>query len=375
MRPLEPLKASDFTDYTNYLNKPYVIGSVQPFLNIIQSYYKKYKNKIFTAQGIKYLVAYQNFYKLLADMAVCSLQAKLIQQKTDVDTALKSFMQGNGIGTDYGYSRSSLIDAYGEYCNYCDMRIPDSALAIEHLCPKSIFPDEALNWKNFYLACPNCNSNKGNRPDANTLAADAKVKLKNLKSPEYDAMKYVVQNNFMWPQNNDAHKSFTYAFEDKNGNTTTLLAFLTKNPKPDEFDYSKGEVKIISTKVEIYLRLLGVRSKSQEANNTIDLLKLNKHKPTDDESLKLSDRRTFNRTKTAIAMGVTIGDFIELTNKTTDVDIINLYLEQVCDTAMFSGFFSLCFELFDISNLVIKYKKDFKNTLLLRYKNTNEQAL
>lgn len=40
-------------------------------------------------------------------------------------------------------------------CNYCEH---NEAADIEHVAPKSLFPDLAFVWTNYILACPKCNS-------------------------------------------------------------------------------------------------------------------------------------------------------------------------------------------------------------------------
>jgi uncharacterized protein (TIGR02646 family) len=59
----------------------------------------------------------------------------------------------------YQDARGDLIDKIGEYCSYCETRL-GSSLDVEHILPKSQFTDEETNWKNFCLACTNCNSIK-----------------------------------------------------------------------------------------------------------------------------------------------------------------------------------------------------------------------
>ena len=64
--------------------------------------------------------------------------------------------------TEYSQSRGDLIDRIGEYCSFCEMHL-DASLAVEHIQPKSLYPNLALEWDNFLLACTNCNSTKGDR--------------------------------------------------------------------------------------------------------------------------------------------------------------------------------------------------------------------
>ena len=68
---------------------------------------------------------------------------------------------------EYAHARSELIKRLGEYCSYCEMHL-DTSLAVEHMQPKKppgtaqVMTGRELDWNNFLLACPNCNSTKGN---------------------------------------------------------------------------------------------------------------------------------------------------------------------------------------------------------------------
>lgn len=70
--------------------------------------------------------------------------------------------------THYRDAAPYLHERLGRYCSYCEREF-DAALAVEHVLPKSKFPDHALNWDNFLLACVNCNSRKG---DAHVARSD-----------------------------------------------------------------------------------------------------------------------------------------------------------------------------------------------------------
>lgn len=61
----------------------------------------------------------------------------------------------------YQEARPYLIQRLGELCSYCEMHL-DSGLAVEHVQPKSLSPENERDWDNLLLACPNCNSSKGN---------------------------------------------------------------------------------------------------------------------------------------------------------------------------------------------------------------------
>lgn len=53
---------------------------------------------------------------------------------------------------DYRYYKSHLIDAIGPYCSYCEMNIQNQP-DIEHILPKSKYPEKENDWDNLLLAC------------------------------------------------------------------------------------------------------------------------------------------------------------------------------------------------------------------------------
>lgn len=85
--------------------------------------------------------------------------------------------------TTYSNARSALIGRMGQYCSYCNQKLPAS-LAVEHVQPKDPVPALALEWTNFLLGCTNCNSSKGATP--------------------IDAEEY------LWPDIHNTHLAFQY---------------------------------------------------------------------------------------------------------------------------------------------------------------------
>src|SRR3712207_1552660 len=77
----------------------------------------------------------------------------------------------------------ALAERIGQYCSYCERYLPYAA-AVEHLRPKKPNPTLALRWDNWLLACPNCNSIKG----------DADVEL----------------DQYLWPDRDNTMHAFTY---------------------------------------------------------------------------------------------------------------------------------------------------------------------
>lgn len=90
----------------------------------------------------------------------------------------------------YVQARGELISRLGEYCSYCEMEL-DSSLAVEHVQPKqppgAAMPIKAreLDWNNFLLACPNCNSTKGNTD--------------------------VLLDDYLWPDFDNTFRAFSYS--------------------------------------------------------------------------------------------------------------------------------------------------------------------
>lgn len=63
----------------------------------------------------------------------------------------------------YQDALDDLETCFGQYCSYCERRIP-VLLAVEHVSPKSKDAARETDWTNFLLGCVNCNSTKGNTP-------------------------------------------------------------------------------------------------------------------------------------------------------------------------------------------------------------------
>jgi len=74
----------------------------------------------------------------------------------------------------YGDAKPDLINEIGDYCSFCGKHLTRSALAVEHIYPKSYKNDAGVKiyahlqyqWNNFLLACVNCNSVKGTKDTA-----------------------------------------------------------------------------------------------------------------------------------------------------------------------------------------------------------------
>ncbi|MCP5499962.1 MAG: TIGR02646 family protein [Leptospiraceae bacterium] len=62
--------------------------------------------------------------------------------------------------TKYENYKKHLVENIGDYCSYCERRIP-TLLAVEHKKPKDSNPHLECEWDNLLLSCVNCNSAKG----------------------------------------------------------------------------------------------------------------------------------------------------------------------------------------------------------------------
>jgi uncharacterized protein (TIGR02646 family) len=79
------------------------------------------------------------------------------------------------IYAQYGDAIEDLKSRLGSYCSYCERQVAAS-LAVEHVIPKSLYPQLEKEWDNFLLGCTNCNSLKGDRV----------VEIKNFIWPDRD---------------------------------------------------------------------------------------------------------------------------------------------------------------------------------------------
>lgn len=65
----------------------------------------------------------------------------------------------------YSAAKPHLVAHLGEYCLYCENKVEEMNLAVEHIEPKALTqtkenPDYEHDWDNFLLACVMCNSHK-----------------------------------------------------------------------------------------------------------------------------------------------------------------------------------------------------------------------
>lgn len=70
--------------------------------------------------------------------------------------------------------RQALEVMYNNRCCYCEADIDPVAFKnIEHRAPINLFPEQALEWDNLHLACPQCNGAKSDKWNDNAPILDA----------------------------------------------------------------------------------------------------------------------------------------------------------------------------------------------------------
>lgn len=90
----------------------------------------------------------------------------------------------------YTHAMPYLIKRLGNYCSYCERRF-SVGLAVEHVSPKDLHPEEEKKWSNFLIACVQCNSSKGVTDIATNQLGD-----------------------YVWPDMDDTYHMITYLPED-----------------------------------------------------------------------------------------------------------------------------------------------------------------
>src|SRR5260221_9650651 len=90
------------------------------------------------------------------------LQKKINEEASFSDKVKKAQSLWNSKGGKEGKKKFAYIFnelyslcVYVGICNYCEQ---SEANDIEHIYPKSFFPELAFNWDNYLLACKQCNS-------------------------------------------------------------------------------------------------------------------------------------------------------------------------------------------------------------------------
>lgn len=129
--------------------------------------------------------------------------------RTDYLATLKS--HSDKIKKVYVLARRDLIKNIGQYCSYCEMPL-GAALAVEHTLPKEWFPRASIEWANFLLACPICNSIKSDKPSID----DGVAALQAAAQPPpftYAQITDGARSLYLWPSDAAHYASFESAFQ------------------------------------------------------------------------------------------------------------------------------------------------------------------
>ncbi|QNE42942.1 HNH endonuclease [Frigoribacterium sp. NBH87] len=78
----------------------------------------------------------------------------------------RSFINSGGKTSPWAHEeiRSTLMTETLSKCAYCEAKFLAVSFGdVEHMLPKSLFPEHVLTWSNLTLACSRCNGSKGSK--------------------------------------------------------------------------------------------------------------------------------------------------------------------------------------------------------------------
>lgn len=324
---------------------------------------------------------------VVAFMEWCVVQTKGTYSWDDSDDGLpyainylidKIFGDGD---KKYGYqnARLSLINNFGQYCSYCGMPVLDSSLAVEHMLPKSWFPDVMMCYFNFLVACSVCNSsNKGDQPTYD----EAKIWAQNIYSSpiNYNKIKAGGYDRYVWPSpislnfppsnpyrddSNGAYKAFKIKVK-SDSTTFTSAQIYDPNNKWESSQNNSVSVNVGGTVYNSAFTTFDpiipptppvIPNVQQKARNMINMVGLDK---TDFNNLHATDRRNTNRT---IVFFEALAAFKRL-NSLWNTAAYNAIAEQVLTTAHLSGFYEVWYDVFQTlspGGSVMSFITDFKS--------------
>lgn len=239
----------------------------------------------------------------------------------------------------YGNARGPLIQNFGQLCDYCEMPVQDSSLAVEHILPKSQFPDVMLNYDNFFLACPVCNSIKGSKPTYLNGQSWA-INQQGIGNPNYQQIKDGGVDLALWPTGLYAYAGFSLDLYQANGQIIPRLNSLnidntyagTVNNQVWANIYQGGQI-VVNSK----FTSLGANLDKLRRDNLLTLVNLNTT-----TAGTFTDRRVTNRTIAwlqAIAAGKRLNIMFQA-DKSTNKDFYRVVLQQVLETVQSAGYLS-----------------------------------
>ena len=314
-----------------------------------QAIYEGLKHNKIIYQTPKYTFDSQTVLNLLSGLTYdnngTAAWGNLVKQNLDLVKALIDYFSQNP-NINYGNSRGSLIDNYGQYCNYCDMPVQDSSLAVEHCLPKAQFPALMLNYSNFFLACPMCNSFKGSKPTFHTAKSWAENEMGKMQ-PDMQDINAAGIDRQLWPDNPRAFIGLQPFLWDVTNNNhipdanafnlnSTLVSYTDNTVIANISGYNNNKP------TSIYVAFSPVPNTSdlldqEREENFIDIVKLN------EDPKSFADRRATNRT---IAWMNALQSLQTLHNVGTASPFFAPLLDQILVTAKQAGYYSIWAYLF-----------------------------
>ncbi|MBV7529892.1 HNH endonuclease [Chitinophaga sp. sic0106] len=240
----------------------------------------------------------------------------------------------------YGRARSTLINNYGNYCAYCGMFVGDSALAVEHRLPKAAFPSKILEYENFFLACPVCNSYKGTRPDYDTSYDWAFDYISKKKKPTMTQILAGGLDSFIWPISDHAWDGLVgYMINSKTENDIDMSDARNLNNKVVSVKKNvvKAQVEGFTDPIPVVAKVraesFGDDKLAKQESNFLKATQINIYE--DDSS---SDRRATNRT---ILWFDTLSSMNDLQSFATNPALWKIMIKQMALTFKYSGFLEI----------------------------------
>ncbi|HVV54421.1 MAG TPA: HNH endonuclease [Mucilaginibacter sp.] len=259
-------------------------------------------------------------------------QAMLVNQLVSI------FTSSGTVG--YGNARGALLANFGQLCDYCEMPVQDSSLAVEHILPKAQFPGYMLTYQNFFLACPVCNSVKGSKPTYTTCKNWA-IKQQGISVPNYVQVQGGGFNSITWPTGDDAMTSFSLDLYQANNNII---------PRTNSLNIDNTYAGTVNN--EVWANINGAPSKivvkSKFASNGAGVDKLRRDNLLNLVNLnntvagEFADRRVTNRT-IAWLQAIAASKKLNLAfanDPTNDKSFYKLILQQVTETVQSAGYFT-----------------------------------
>ena len=245
-----------------------------------------------------------------------------------------------------------MIQAIGDFCCYCDSRIP-GLLEVEHRCPKSQYPKFALEWDNFLISCGPCNNIKRNNPDRATTRSW-------MLDPPNDENDYKnkIKARFAWAdiENNPYQYAVPVLFYEENENweESPKHEALNLNNSIVSYDLANRSVKadlydengLIKHNVNVIVKI--IRETTESKGDIIELCGLNNPGNTD----SAYDRRLVNRTRAWFTALQTIKSIslMDLSSPETQ-PYFDLLWKSVLLTAANTGFFSVWYTILKLKKL------------------------